>query len=259
MEYTLKKGSIAITASDHGAELRRLVFEKRELLWDGKETVWPRRAPVCFPWCGKLANGEGTFMGQHARGPQHGFLRDQDHVLAAQGEDFLRFRLSWPGAETWPWPFSFETEHRLTEDGVVTACTVTNAGKDPMAMQLGFHPGFVCPFLPETGIEEYQARFESGLVVPMTKDLFDNDSIRYDDVGAWARLEHRESGKYIQVGTAGFFCVLLWSQPGIPGFVCIEPWQGYPGPQEALDQRPGAVVLAPGERRSWGIEVKIAL
>lgn len=257
MEHTIKKGNIAITASDHGAELRRLTWRKQELLWDGKEDVWPRRAPVCFPWCGKLAGGEGTFMGQYARGPQHGFLRDLDHVLVGQGEDFLRFRLSWPGGDNWPWPFSFETEHRLTEDGVVTTCTVVNAGKSPMAMQLGFHPGFVCPFLPETEVEEYQVRFASGLVVPLTKSLFDNDSIRYDGVGAWARLEHRESGKYIQVGTAGFFCVLLWSKPGIPGYVCIEPWQGYPGPQEALDQRPGAVVLASGERREWGIEVKV--
>lgn len=257
MEHTIKKGNIAITASDHGAELRRLTWRKQELLWDGKEDVWPRRAPVCFPWCGKLAGGEGTFMGQYARGPQHGFLRDLDHVLVGQGEDFLRFRLSWSGGDNWPWPFSFETEHRLTEDGVVTTCTVVNAGKSPMAMQLGFHPGFVCPFLPETGVEEYQVRFASGLVVPLTKSLFDNDSIRYDGVGAWARLEHRESGKYIQVGTAGFFCVLLWSKPGIPGYVCIEPWQGYPGPQEALDQRPGAVVLASGERREWGIEVKV--
>ena len=53
--------------------------------------------------------------------------------------------------------------------------------------------------------------------------------------------------------------MLLWSQPGIPGFVCIEPWQGYPGPQEALDQRPGAVVLAPGERRQWQQAITLAL
>lgn len=259
MEYTLKKGDFTVTVSDHGAELRRLTYKKQDLMWDAKPDIWAKTAPVCFPWVGKLAGGEGTFMGRYARGPQHGFARDLDHVLVSQGEDFLRFRLSWPGEGDWPWPFSLETEHRITEEGAVTTCTAVNAGNSPMAMQLGFHPGFVCPFLPGTEIEEYQARFESGLVVPMTRDLFDNDSIRYDDFGRWARLEHRESGKYIQVGTEGFYCVLLWSKPGIPGFVCIEPWQGYPGPQEALDRRPGAVVLAAGERRAWGTEVKIKL
>ena len=45
MEYTIKKGRLTLTASEHGAELRSLTCEKRELLWDGKEEVWPRRAP----------------------------------------------------------------------------------------------------------------------------------------------------------------------------------------------------------------------
>lgn len=259
MEHTLKKGEIAITVSDHGAELRRLTYKKQDLMWDAKPEIWGKTAPVCFPWVGKLENGEGVFGSQRARGPQHGFARDHDHVLVSQGEDCLRFRFSWPGGENWPWAFSLETEHRITGEGVATTCAVTNAGSGPMAMQLGFHPAFVCPFLPGTDIEQYQARFESGLIVPMTRELFDNDSIRYDNVGRWARLEHKETGKYIQVKTEGFFCVLLWSKPGIPGFVCIEPWQGYPGPQEALDQRPGAVVLASGERREWGIEVKVGL
>ena len=259
MEYTIKKGKLALTASEHGAELRSLTWEKKELIWEGKKEVWPRRAPICFPWCGKLAEGKGSFGGWQCKGPQHGFIRDLEHVLAAQEEDLLRFRLSWAGDESWPWAFSFETEHRLTQEGAITTCAVVNAGSQPMAMQLGFHPGFACPFLPGTSVEDYQVRFESGLIVPLTAHLFDNDSIQYQGVGAWARLEHRESGRYIQVGTEGFYCVLLWSQPGIPGFVCIEPWQGYPGPQEALDQRPGAVVLAPGERRQWQQAITLAL
>jgi len=259
LEYTIKKGRLALTAAERGAELRSLTLDKKEILWDGKKDIWPRRAPVCFPWCGKLANGEGTFGGLEVKGPQHGFIRDLDHVLVARGEDFLRFRASWAGDGSWPWAFSFETEHRLTETGSVTTCAVVNSDSKPMAMQLGFHPGFVCPFLPGTGIEEYQVRFENGLIVPLTERVFDDDSIRYDGVGAWARLEHKGTGKYIQVGTEGFFCVLLWSKPGIPGFVCIEPWQGYPGPQAALDQRPGAVVLGPGERRQWVQEITPAL
>lgn len=259
MEYTIKKGRLTLTASEHGAELRSLTCEKRELLWDGKEEVWPRRAPVCFPWVGKLAGEAGSFGGWQCKGPQHGFVRDLEHLLVDRGEDFLRFRVSWAGEERWPWAFSFETEHRLTENGAVTTCTVTNADRRPMAIQLGFHPGFVCPMLPGTGVEEYQVRFEGGLVVPLTEHLFDDDSIRYDGVGAWARLEHRQSGRYLQVGTEGFYCVLLWSKPGIPGFLCIEPWQGYPGPEEALDQRPGAVVLAPAESRSWKQEITVGL
>lgn len=257
MNYTLKKGDLTLTVSDKGAELQSLLLGDRELLWDAKPEVWPRHAPVCFPWCGKLAEGRGTHDGRAIQGPQHGFIRDLTHTLTEQGPDRLRFRLDWEGGESWPWAFSFGTEHLLREDGVTTVCTVQNRAAGTMAVQLGFHPGFQCPFLPGTVAEDYETRFESGRVVPLTNHLFDNDSIRYDDAGAWVRLTHRESGKYIQVATAGFFCVLLWSQPGIPGFVCIEPWQGYPGPQEALAHRPGAVVMAPGEVREWRQEITI--
>ena len=193
MEYTIKKGKLALTASEHGAELRSLTWEKKELIWEGKKEVWPRRAPICFPWCGKLAEGKGSFGGWQCKGPQHGFIRDLEHVLAAQEEDLLRFRLSWAGDESWPWAFSFETEHRLTQEGAITTCAVVNAGSQPMAMQLGFHPGFACPFLPGTAVEDYQVRFESGLVVPLTEHLFDNDSIQYQGVGAWARLHFGRS------------------------------------------------------------------
>lgn len=153
MEYTIKQGKLTLTASDHGAELRSLTWEKKELIWEGKKEVWPRRAPVCFPWVGKLAEGKGSFGGLACQGPQHGFIRDLDHVLAAQEKDLLRFRASWAGGENWPWPFSFDTEHRLTETGAVTTCAVVNAGSKPMAVQFGFHPGFVCPFLPGTSVE----------------------------------------------------------------------------------------------------------
>ena len=46
MEYTINKGRLTLTASEHGAELRSLTQDKRELLWDGQEEVSPRRAPV---------------------------------------------------------------------------------------------------------------------------------------------------------------------------------------------------------------------
>ena len=259
MEYTIHKDHVTVTVSNHGAELQRLSWNHYELLWSGKKEIWPRRAPVCFPWCGKMVNDEGIFNGRKCRGPLHGFIRDLEHTLVAQGEDFLRFRITWAGNENWPWPFFFETDHQVIENGVMTTCAVTNTGVEPMAMQLGFHPGFACPFLPGTDIEEYQVHFENGLIVPLKSQLFDNDSIRYNDVGMWARLEHQKSRKYIQIGTKGFFCVLLWSQSGIPGFLCIEPWQGYPGPQEELNQRPGTVILMPEERREWQQIITVAL
>jgi len=251
MRYTLKNDRFALTVGSLGAEIQSLVDrEGRELIWQADPAVWPRHAPVCFPWCGKVEEGWFLWRGRRqAAGTQHGFVRDMEHALTGQGADRLEFRLDWPGEEAgWPWSFSFTTVHTLVPDGTQSVCTAENRSAGPMPVQLGFHPGFTCPFLPGTAAEEYCFRFESGRVVEITGHLFDDDSIRFFDVGDWVRLEHRETGKYIQVETAGFPNVLLWSKPGIPGFVCIEPWQGYPGPGHDLAARPGAVVLESGQQ-----------
>lgn len=263
MDYTISNGSLTLTAAALGAELTSLTTkEGLPLLWDGRSDVWPRHAPVCFPWVGAIQEGWYADRGfeYHEADMRHGFVRDREHLLLKAGPDALAFRLEWPGSlGLWPWAFWWDTVHTLEGDTALTLCTVENRSGRAMTAQFGFHPALRCPFLPGTAATDYLVRFESGRVVELTEHLFDDDSIRYTDVGDWARLEHRETGKYLQVETAGYPNVLLWSKPGIPGFVCIEPWQGYPGPGHDLSARPGAFLLEHGEKRSWrqAITVKV--
>jgi len=254
MEYTIQNERFTARVSAQGAEVCGVKdIDGRELIWQADPAVWARHAPVCFPWCGKVQDGWFEWKGaRHSAPTQHGFMRDVEHELVTQGPDSVAFRYVWPGeAGGWLWPFTFETRHTLAGDVLSTVCTAENTGTEAMPVQMGFHPGFVCPFVEGSKIEDYEVRFESGLVVPMEPHLFDNDSIAYQNIGAWARLTHPGSGKYIEVATAAFDRTLLWSKPGIPGYVCVEPWCGYPGPQHDLLERPGAALLAPGEKRSW--------
>lgn len=262
MEYTVRNAALSLTVSTMGAEARRLTTAGgEELLWNADPAQWGRCAPMCCPYCGKVEEGWYEYAGKRRQAKaQHGFVRDLEHALTARTPESLTFRLDWPGEEdTWPWAFTVETVHTLTSDGPDTAATVTNRAKEPMPLQFGFHPAFRCPFLPGGEVTDYLVRFESGRVIDLTLDLFDNDSIRYTGVGAWARLEHRSTGKYIQLDTAGYPNVLLWSKPGIPGFVCIEPWQGYPDGEHDLFRRMGALSLAPGESRTWHQRVHLSL
>lgn len=90
-------------------------------------------------------------------------------------------------------------------------------------MQLGFPPGFRCPFLPYTALEGYGVCFKTGQMVPLVGDMFDYGAIRYGQVGKWSRLGHVESGRYIQVETNKYSMMLLWSKPGMYGLLCMEP------------------------------------
>jgi len=209
---------------------------------------------MCCPWCGSIEDSWFTYHGGKVEkaSPRHGFVRDMEHTLLRQDAAELAFRLDYPGdGEVWPWAFRVDTVHTLVEGGFETRVTVTNRSDEPMPLQFGFHPGLRCPFLPESKATDYQVRFESGQVIALTQDIFDNDSICYTGVGKWARLEHRESGKYIEVNTEGYLNVLLWSKPGIPGFMCIEPWSGFENHSHDLLARPGAEALAPGGEKVW--------
>lgn len=257
MDYTIGNHKLTLTASTKGGLLQGIrAADGRELLWDGKPEIWAGRAPVCFPWCGKIQDNWYEYDGErHEVTTRHGFVRDMEHELRAQSGDSMTFRMTWPGDASWPWAFTFQTVHKVVGTKAYTICTATNRAKEPMPIQMGFHPAFRCPFVEGSDVEEYVVRFADGRVIPMERHVFDNDSIAMEGGGAWAQLEHTKSGKYIRVNNEGWFVTLLWSKPEIPGFVCIEPWSGYIGEEHDLLKRPGAASLAPGESKTWTLEM----
>ena len=262
MDYSIQNQDLIVRVSTRGAELQSIKTALgQELIWQGNPAVWPRHSPVCFPWCGKVQDGWFMWRGHRQSAPtQHGFVRDLEHEMTAQTENSVSFRLDYPGdPDGWLWPFAFETTHALQGKALATTCVAENCGKEAMPVQLGFHPGFICPFEGDSSLESYRVSFESGRVIPLHKRMFDNDSIAFEDAGAWVRLEHVPTGKYLEVSTAGFPKVLLWSKPGIPDFICIEPWCGYSGPHHDLTERPETVILEPGERRSWTLRIFSAI
>lgn len=257
MEYRIQNAELTLTAATKGGLLQGIcTADGRELIWGGDPAVWANRAPVCFPWCGKIQDNWYEHDGVRREvSTRHGFVRDLDHTLVAQSGSEMTFRLDWPGDESWPWPFTFRTTHKVEGKKAFTICTAVNRSDKAMPLQFGFHPAFRCPFVAGSSIEEYAVRFADGQTIPMEHSVFDNDSIAIDGGGAWARLEHVPSGRYIEVNNAGWFTTLLWSKPGIPGFVCIEPWDGYVNDAHELLKRPGAQLLPPGESKTWTLDM----
>ena len=58
MEYTISNGTLTLTVSTHGAEAVSLKNAAgQEMLWQADPAIWPRHAPILFPWTGKLTGG----------------------------------------------------------------------------------------------------------------------------------------------------------------------------------------------------------
>lgn len=261
MEYAIQNEALTLTVNARGAELWDLRSTRRPdqpLLWSGQADIWPWRAPVCFPWCGKRRDSCFEDRGVRYPAPQHGFVRELEHQLTGRSDSSLEFCLDWQAdASRWPWSFSFRTRFALERSSVRISFHVTNRDRRPMPAQLGYHPGLRCPLSPELEPEDYAVRFEAeeagwGRTVPIARDMFQNRRILLPDPRSrWAQLEELPTGRFLRLDLTGCRCVVLWSKPDIPGFICIEPWYGKPGTQRELILDPEFQIIQPGQALTY--------
>ena len=283
MRYCVENEFLRVEVDSLGAELASIVDKATgaEMLWQGDASVWPRRAPILFPYCGKLKNGSFTVNGSAYPGGQHGFARDLEHAYLGCENGALRFRLA-SSPETkklFPCDFELDSVFTLTGRTLRHTLAVKNTGADTLRFGIGYHPGFMLPFDGRHTTADYELRFdtpqtplvqemdggygtgathplmENSAVIPLEDRMFDNDSICMGALSAKTLcLVEKDSGRRITVGVEGYPYTLIWSMPGDPAlrFLCIEPWHSLPdaiGASGDWNEKPCAAALAPGE--SW--------
>ena len=165
MRYTVENEFLRVEVESLGAELASVVDKATgaEMLWQGDPAVWPRRAPILFPYCGKLVNGSYTVEGKQYAGGQHGFARDLEHEFLGCDGTALRFRLA-SSAETlalFPFDFVLESTYALEGRTLRHTLAVTNTGSRELRFGMGSHPGFNLPFDAEHTTEDYELRFDT--------------------------------------------------------------------------------------------------
>ncbi len=289
MRYSVENEFLRLEVESLGAEMASVVDKATgaEMLWQGDPAVWPRRAPILFPYCGKLRGGRYTLDGTEYAGAQHGFARDFEHEFLGCDGSALRFRLTSSEATLplFPRPFVLESTYALEGHTIRHTLAVTNTGDKTLRFGAGYHPGFVFPFDDAHTTADYELRFdapqtplvqevEAGLltggehplmensaVIPMDDRMFDNDSICMGGLNARTLcLVEKDSGRRITVNVEGYPYTLIWSAVGDPTlhFVCIEPWRSLQDRTDASgdwDQKPCAAALAPGESWSTTLEM----
>ena len=246
MEYEIKKGALSVRVDALGAELAAIEYAGAGYLWPGG-SEWPRRAPVCCPWCGVVEGGEFSHGGRKYAAGRHGFVRDREHTLIERSAESLTLALEvLPDDPEWPWPFALTARFEAREAALSASYELINTGGEPMPLQLGFHPGFTAP--EGSLVRAEKGDFPGGAdTLAVTSGAFDTDSVNLSrPASKWFRLE-RPDGRSVTVDAEGYGWFLVWGAPGLSPFVCLEPWTGFPGPG-GLFSRPGVVSLAPGER-----------
>lgn len=280
MEYIIENEVLKVTVTSRGAQVISVVHKADgvEHIWCGDPAVWGGRAPVMFPYAGKLKDGKFTARGKEYTGNQHGFARNMEHTFVSNTGTQLTLELPW-SEETyalWPYKFCLRSVFTLRGDTLHHALEVENRDDEDILFGVGYHPGFNVPFDGAHSYTDYEFRFDAlespmyldtscgGLVsdkhhifaknikaIPLTDTLFDNDSLCMTGLhSSTLGLYEKGSNRAIICNIEAFPYTLIWSKPGVPKFVCIEPWQSIPSRVDdghAWEEKAAAASAAPGE------------
>ncbi len=284
MEYIIENEYLKVTVTTWGAQVKSVIrkCDGVEHVWQADKSVWGYHAPILFPFCGKLKDGKLIAKGREIEfKAQHGFARTSTHSFVSQTADTIILELT-DSPETlalWPWKFRLLSTFTLENDTLHHTLTVVNEDADTMRFGIGYHPAFTVPFDDKHTIADYELRFSQeesplcvgtaplGLVngksyylggniksIPIEAGMFDNDShcmvnLQSKTLG----LYEKDTGRGVVCNIEKFPYCLIWSKPGVPHFICIEPWNSLPSPAEMdsnWDTKPAAATLAPGQRWS---------
>lgn len=184
----------------------------------------------------------------------------------------------------WPYAFRLVTTYTLDGDTVHHTLTVENTDDEAISFGIGYHPGFAIPFDDAHTATAYEFRFDcpqsplclnqqpGGLfqgntyylarntdTIAIDEQLFSNDSHCMTALTAKTLgVYEKGTGRGVVCDISQFPYTLIWSKPGMPKFVCIEPWCSIPSPVDGdhkWENKPAAATVVPGE--SWSVTLSI--
>jgi len=285
---TISADGLSATIEPLGAELVSLTdADGREYMNDGNPAFWTGRAPLLFPIVGALRDGGYRLDGRDYALPRHGFARTSRFETIDVGPEAATFRLTDSAAtrEAYPFAFALEMDFRLSGPTLFTLATVINTGDNPLPFSFGYHPAFAWPLPGGAAKGDHRVTFAepepqpvrridppTGLLLPEafptpvdgrtltpTAALFEPDALIWDDVTSREVMFGTDDGARLDIRFPDTPMLGIWQKPGAP-FLCIEPWQGHADPvgfDGDFRDKPGIVMLPPGEQRSFRMDVTL--
>ncbi len=290
MHYTISNSKLSLTVDSMGAQMLSLkTADGTEYLWQGDPTYWKDRAPVLFPWVGRLTNNSYLYKGTPYTMGIHGFAAASEFICAEKTEEQLTLQLcsTEKTLKQYPFRFCFEVIYTLSGSCVEVTYRVRNAGTETMFFGIGGHPGFRVPLTQDGCFEDYQLVFseacqpdrvgfskavylngedrpyslEQGKTLPLRHDLFDEDAIILKNMAREVTLRSDASGRGVCVSYPDMPYLGIWHWPGTDApYVCIEPWTSLPARQDVVEEiscKSDLIRLAPEKtyENQWQIKV----
>lgn len=257
MNYEIKSGSLTVTVSDRGAELRSVKgYDGHEYIWCADERYWGDSAPVLFPICGRILDNKYTAGGKEYAMKSHGFAKKCVFEVVKQGESSIRMRLTPNEVSKAEYPFDFEltADFEVKDNSLDVSFTVKNTGNVTLPYMLGWHPGFslegdgdignfvldfdgkdsliwhplqngpfVCPEGQEYALTNQRYALNE-------EEIYANDTMIFVGTGDKTRLSSPDAKHSLEFSWSKnlpYFCI--WKDDNSEArFICLEPWSGVP-------------------------------
>ena len=290
MLYTINNNRLSLAVDSLGAQMMSLLSpDGIEYLWQGDPSYWTDRAPVLFPFIGRLTNNSYRYCGKVYPMKIHGFALETAFLLEEQSSDRLVLKMeSCDKTKTqYPFDFSLKITYALQGNTVQILYEVNNLGYKTMPFAIGGHPGFNVPLLANERFEDYELEFscachpdrvgfspavylngqdiayplEAGKKISLKHALFNEDAVILKNMAREVTLRSKLSGRGVCVAYPQMPYLGIWHMPNTDApYVCIEPWSSLPSRQDIVEEfscKSDLIQLAPKEIYSnlWTITV----
>lgn len=287
---TLENSRLRLTVDSLGAQMMSLrTPDGREYLWQGDPRYWCDRAPILFPFVGRLTGNSYRYGGRIYSMGIHGFAAHQDFSCLCPQSNRLILELT-DNQKTWeqyPFPFSLTIIYELIDNRVQVTYQVENTGTGILPFGIGGHPGFRVPLEEGEQFNDYILEFtggcqpdrvgftpqvflsgqdqpyplEEGKYLPLRHDLFDEDAVILKNMAREVTLRSRISPHGVQVDYPDMPYLGLWHMPNTHApYLCIEPWSSLPARQDVVEDfacKSDLIQLGPGKTyvNTWSITI----
>ncbi len=272
----IREGNMTVAVACLGAELQSIRVGEREYLYDGSAD-WAGRAPLLFPFAGRLKDDMYVLDGREYHLPQHGFARRRMFRVDTQSENSVTLVLEddEETRATYPAHFALYATYTISEGTLHASVRAVNRGTDTMYFAFGNHEAFVA----EPDKSRYTIAFEREenlLALHATDGVLTGGG---KDMGRGVKTLSLSSSCFeggatlIFGGLASRSVTLLdgetpvlrlrfetenllvWCKSPTAPFLCIEPWTNLQDPistDHDFTRKAGVIALAPGESRTIG-------
>lgn len=285
---TITNGELTARINPLGAELWSLTDSSgAEYMTDADPAFWGGHAPLLFPIVGSLSGDVLRLDGREYPLPRHGFARRSAFSPVHVEGNEARFRLTDSPDTRAVYPFGFVLEVSFRIEGMTLhiETSVFNPSADPLPFSFGYHPAFAWPLPGGADKAAHKLLFEAdepqdvcrvsretGLLLaqgeptpinarelPLNEDLFRADALIWDHLNSRSLRYGADDGTWLDIAFPDTPSLGVWQVPGAR-YICIEPWQGHADPEGFtgdFPEKPGIVLLAPRETRSFRMDVSV--